>query len=172
MIKKALHRIMTAVFTFLARCQVKSMGSKCYVNFPCRFTKRTIVGSDCHFNGITIYGFGKVSIGSHFHSGKNCKILTSNHDYRSYENLPYGESWDTRDVVIDEYVWLGLDVTILPGVHIGEGAIVQAGSVVVRDVPALAIVGGHPARAFSSRDGAAYAAAKERVRKYADYEEG
>ena len=41
---------------------------------------------------------------------------------------------------------------VLPGVTMGEGAIVQAGSVVVKDIPKCAIVGGHPANVFSSRD--------------------
>jgi acetyltransferase-like isoleucine patch superfamily enzyme len=53
-------------------------------------------------------------------------------------------------------VWLGDRVTIVPGVTIGEGAVVAAGSVVTRDVPALAVVGGAPARVLRQRDGDAY----------------
>lgn len=160
-IKSLTHKIITGMCTSIARMQVSYMGEKCKVNFPCKFTKQTRIGNDCHFNGMTIYGFGKVEIGSHFHSGKNCKILTSNHDYKSYLDLPYSDQWDTRDVIIDEYVWLGIDVTILPGVHIGEGAIIQAGSVVVSDVTPLAIVGGHPAKQFSSRDSEKYNSIKK-----------
>ena len=49
-------------------------------------------------------------------------------------------------------MWIGSRVIILGGVHIGEGAIIQAGSVVVTDVPPCAIVGGNPATVFKWRN--------------------
>jgi acetyltransferase-like isoleucine patch superfamily enzyme len=54
-------------------------------------------------------------------------------------------------VVIEDDVWVGANVTILPGRRIGQGSIVGAGSVVTRDVPAYAIVGGNPAVVVGSR---------------------
>ena len=54
--------------------------------------------------------------------------------------------------MIEDNVWLGNRVTILPGVTIGEGAIIQAGSTVVRDIEKYAIAGGHPAKVFKYRD--------------------
>ena len=57
-----------------------------------------------------------------------------------------------EDVLIGDNVWIGNRVIILGGSNIGEGAIIQAGSVVIGDVPEYAIAGGHPARKFSSRD--------------------
>ena len=57
-----------------------------------------------------------------------------------------------KDVKIGDNVWLGSRITILGGVEIGEGAIVQAGSTVVQNVPPLAIVGGAPAKQFKSRN--------------------
>ena len=55
-------------------------------------------------------------------------------------------------MTIGDNVWLGNNVIILGGVTIGEGAIIQAGSVVCMDVPACAIAGGHPAKPFKYRD--------------------
>ncbi len=55
------------------------------------------------------------------------------------------------DTVVGNDVWIGYDVTILPGVHIGDGAIIAAKSVVTRDVPPYAIVGGNPARDIRTR---------------------
>ena len=49
-------------------------------------------------------------------------------------------------------MWIGDKVIILGGVTIGEGAIIQAGSVVVSNIPKYAIAGGHPAKVFSKRD--------------------
>ncbi|MCQ2964441.1 MAG: acyltransferase, partial [archaeon] len=58
----------------------------------------------------------------------------------------------SKEVVIEDNVWLGNRVIVLPGVTIGEGAIIQAGSVVVSDIPKCAIAGGHPAKVFKYRD--------------------
>lgn len=56
------------------------------------------------------------------------------------------DTWPTRgDTIVGNDVWLGYAATIMPGVRIGDGAIVAAGSVVTRDVPPYAIVGGNPA---------------------------
>ena len=68
------------------------------------------------------------------------------------EAIPYDDTVISKDVVIEDNVWLGNRVIVLPGVTIGEGAIIQAGSVVVKDIPKCAIAGGHPANVFSSRD--------------------
>ncbi|MDR2406844.1 MAG: sugar O-acetyltransferase, partial [Bacteroidales bacterium] len=49
-------------------------------------------------------------------------------------------------VVIEDNVWIGDKVTILPGVHIGYGSIIGANAVVTKDVPANCVVGGNPAK--------------------------
>ena len=77
--------------------------------------------------------------------------MTYNHNHKGAA-IPYDETYIVEDTVIGDNVWFGLNVIVLPGVTIGDGAIVQAGSVVTSDVPSLAIVGGHPARQFSTRD--------------------
>lgn len=55
-------------------------------------------------------------------------------------------------VVIGENVWVGSSAIILPGITIGEGAVVGAGSVVTKDVPAFAVVGGNPTKVLKYRD--------------------
>jgi hypothetical protein len=56
-----------------------------------------------------------------------------------------------KPVYIEDYVWIGLRASIAPGVRIGEGAIIAMGSVVVQDVPPLAIVAGNPAQVLTYR---------------------
>jgi maltose O-acetyltransferase len=56
-----------------------------------------------------------------------------------------------RPVIIEDDVWIGINVILLPGLTVGRGAIVAAGSVVTKDVPPDAIVGGNPARVIRSR---------------------
>ena len=93
-----------------------------------------------------------MSIGSYFHSGVDCRIICQNHNYDFWEKIPYDSTYVLKSVVIDDFVWLGDRVTILPGVHIGEGAILQAGSVVSKSIPPCAIAGGNPATVFKYRD--------------------
>lgn len=64
------------------------------------------------------------------------------------------ETWQAEnrgDTVVGNDVWIGAEAVILPGVTIGDGAIVAAHAVVTRDVPAYAIVGGNPATVLKSR---------------------
>ena len=110
------------------------------------------VGHHCGFNGFTATGWGGVKIGNYFHSGTNVKIMLGSHDYAAGDRIPYGNKHTVRNVVIDDFVWLGSDVIISGNVHIGEGAIVAIGSVVVKDVPMCAIVGGNPAKVIKYRD--------------------
>lgn len=51
-----------------------------------------------------------------------------------------------RSIVIEDKVWIGINATVLSGVHIGYGAIIGAGSVVTKDVPAMTVVAGNSAR--------------------------
>jgi chloramphenicol O-acetyltransferase type B len=104
-----------------------------------------------HFNGMLIMGAGQVTIGDNFHSGAECVIISEIHDYEG-DALPYDATRIPRPVHIGDNVWLGYRVMVLGGVTIGEGAIIQAGSVVVRSIPPYAIAGGHPANVFASRD--------------------
>lgn len=67
------------------------------------------VGHNCSFNGMTISGWGEVKIGNYFHSGENVKIMLGSHDYDHDEKIPYGNKHTHREVVIDDYVWVGSD---------------------------------------------------------------
>ena len=62
-----------------------------------------------------ILGYGKVQIGDNFHSGTNCQIITSFHNYDRGEALPYDSSNISKDVIIKNNVWLGNNVIILGG---------------------------------------------------------
>ncbi|MGY5617796.1 acyltransferase [Vibrio cincinnatiensis] len=148
MMKKKIKKFL---FTKLAKRNVQSFGEGLTVNNRTIFNRKTVIGNYCHFNGLRVQGDGQVTIGDHFHSGHGCILITSNHNYMGTA-LPYDHTNITKDITIGRNVWLGLNVIILPGVSVGDGAIIQAGSVVTKDVPALAIAGGHPAKVFSYRD--------------------
>ena len=70
-------------------------------------------------------------------------------DIRNGRNFIQNKDWrnvNSRPIVIKDDVWIGMNVIILKGVTIGEGAIVGAGSVVTKDVPAWTVVAGNPAK--------------------------
>lgn len=74
--------------------------------------------------------------------------------------LPYDAIYEVKDVHIGENVWIGADVSIMPGVTIGEGAVVAACACVTKDVPVCAVVGGNPARVLKYRDRERYESLK------------
>lgn len=139
-------------YTFKIKEQASKVGIQCTVNGPSSVNSNTRLGDNVNFNGLHVRGDGELSIGDNFHSGPDVRILTRNHNYDNGDAIPYDNTYCRHPVHIEDNVWIGVGTTILPGINIGEGAIVQAGSTVVSDVPPGAIVGGHPAEKFSQRD--------------------
>ncbi len=160
---KYIRKILKYFYTYRVKTRVGSYIEPLYVNGYTVVTKKTFLGKNVNFNGMEIGGCGVVKIGDNFHSGKECSIITQNHNYEG-ETIPYDTTYICKDVTIEDNVWLGNRVIVLGGVTIGEGAIVQAGSVVVKDVPKYAIVGGAPAKQFSQRDIKHYKVLKEQER--------
>lgn len=95
---------------------------------------------------------GGVRIGEYFHPGRALTIFSATHNYDNASRIPYDSKVLEKPVNIGDFVWCGANVTIMPGITVGEGAILGAGSVVTRNVPRLAIVGGNPARVIRYRD--------------------
>jgi maltose O-acetyltransferase len=121
------------------------------VQIGCRFLnarkvhlgQRTVINFGCLLDGRKF----AITTGSDVSIGPEATILTLGHDPRSPEFADKG-----GDVVIGDRVWIGYRAIILPGITIGEGAVVGAGSVVTRDVPPFAIIAGNPARIIGERN--------------------
>lgn len=145
------RKISRAYWTWRAKMACAEFEAPLKAGYHCKFSKKTYLGKNTSFNGFEVTGEGKVMIGDNFHCGKNCKAITSNHNYMG-TMLPYDRTYIHRDVIIEDNVWLGDDIILLGGITIGEGSIIQAGSVVAKSIPKLAIAGGHPAVPFKYRD--------------------
>jgi acetyltransferase-like isoleucine patch superfamily enzyme len=91
-------------------------------------------------------GRGGLVIGSSVNFSSGVWVWTSQHDVDSPDFACI-----SAPVKIADYAWLGGRVIVLPGVSIGEGAVVASGAVVTKDVPPYAIVGGVPARVIGER---------------------
>lgn len=139
-------------WTALVRVTCQRCGQGLVVNSSSWLGGNVILGNNTNFNGMHISPGGTVRIGDNFHSGTECLIIVQYHNYDSGESIPYDDPYINKDVTIEENVWIGHRVIILGGVRIGEGAVIQAGSVVVRDIPKYAVAGGNPAQVFKYRD--------------------
>ena len=139
------------------------VGQKLWCGGKTILTKNTYLGDYVCFNGCEIHGVGKVTIGSHFHSGVEVLIIAQNHNYDHGQHIPYSpDDYMLKDIEIGDCVWIGSRVMILPGTKIGEGAIIQGGSVVHGEIPAFAIAGGNPAKVFKYRDKQHYLMLKDK----------
>lgn len=115
------------------------------------FTPQIKIGDNCSIGDDShITAINGIIIGNNVRSGK--KILITDNAHGASEKILLNIAPNMRPlysrgpVVIDDNVWIGEKVSIMPGVHIGCGAIIAANAVVTRDVPPCCIVGGVPAK--------------------------
>ena len=107
--------------------------------------------------GATIYTTeAKLIIKKHFIAGPNLTIITGDHKYipgRWLDSITVEEKdpENDKDVIIEEDVWCGANVTILKGVVIGRSSIIAAGAVVTKNVPPYSIVAGVPAKVIGQK---------------------
>jgi acetyltransferase-like isoleucine patch superfamily enzyme len=105
------------------------------------------IGTNCFLMGI-----GGIEIGDGTIISRNVCIHSGNHDFKSSEMIPYNSSYLKGKITIGKGVWIGQNVNILPGVTIGDGAIIGMGTTVSKDVPKYAIVVGAGQRIIGERD--------------------
>jgi acetyltransferase-like isoleucine patch superfamily enzyme len=128
-----------------------ALGAGTGVQMGCRFLhgrkvflgERNVVNFGCLFDGRKF----PIRTGADVSIGPEASILTLGHD-------PQSATFEDRggEVVIGDRVWIGFRALVLPGVKLGEGAVVAAGAVVTRDVEPFAIVAGVPARKIGERN--------------------
>jgi acetyltransferase-like isoleucine patch superfamily enzyme len=111
------------------------------------------IGDRCSINPYTIiYGVDKGTvIGNDVLIAGHCLIIPCNHIFGSIEKPINQQGYSSKGIVIEDNVWIAAGCQILDGVRIGSGAIIAAGSVVNKDVPPNAIVGGVPAKLIKMR---------------------
>lgn len=143
--------------------EVIDIDSECYIEsshfpaFPSGVTKLTsvsvkdkpygkiVIGKRCVLQGTSICAYDKVSIGNNVIFGPNTVIMDcSGHALKKRGHPDELDKLNVEPVIIGNNVWIGYGCIILPGVNIGDGAVIGAGSVVTKDVPANCMAAGNP----------------------------
>lgn len=133
----------------LFRCNGVKLGKKSTIHIGARFyqPKNITIGEDTIIGDhITLDGRQKLIIGSHVDIASEVMIFNSQHDINSENFSPI-----EKEVIIEDYVFIGPRAIILPGVTIHRGAVVAAGAVVTKDVAEKMIVAGIPAKEVGER---------------------
>jgi acetyltransferase-like isoleucine patch superfamily enzyme len=133
----------------------KSCGRDIKMFYPLSIfgAENMVLGDNVTIDSFThIWGEGGIRIGNRVMIASNSVITTLTHDH-SAEDMQ--QTLISKEIVIEDDVWIGAHCTILPGVTIGKGAVVGAGSVITKNVEPYSIVVGAPARFLKYRDVAA-----------------
>ena len=135
---------------FFLKIWIKKIGKHTAIsrNVEFKSPQYITIGSNTTINSKAIIdGRGGLIIGDNVDIAEYANIWTLEHDYNSpnYDAI-------SGKVVIEDYVWIASRATILPGVTIGKGAVVAAGSIVTKDVPAYTVVAGVPAKKIGKRN--------------------
>lgn len=142
-----LHPDETEKRSLLLKQLFGSIGENVWIEPPIHmaYGSNTTVGSNVYFNfNLTIIDDYKVTIGNNVMFGPNVTIAVTNHPV--HPDLRRGGEMYALPVVIEDDVWIGSGVIILPGVTIGKGCVIGAGAIVTKDIPANVIAVGNPCR--------------------------
>lgn len=106
------------------------------------------IGNKTRIHGSCIHARYKIEIGDNCLIAANCQIFDCNAHHLSFDDPEnrINTIGEAEPIIIEDNVWIGANSIILPGVTIGQGSIVAAGSVVTKNIPAMVIVAGNPAQ--------------------------
>ena len=159
-----LHALRLAHFTSYSHVrQVRRLdlgdGVSMAPNVSFRNAERISIGAGSHIGEHSVLwagnSTGPIIIGEKCLFAPNVTVTASNYGIVQGDVAIMDQPKDERDIVIGDGAWLGANVVVLAGVTIGEGAVVAAGAVVTKDLPALCIAGGVPAKVIGVRPTAA-----------------
>lgn len=149
------NRIIGKIIVFKTPNSIIQIGNQCIINsssklnfrginHPCILQTGTphakiMIGNHVEMSGVSIVSNHSVTIGNRVLIGANCQIGDRDGHSNRYQSTP-------MPIIIEDGVWLGMNVTVLKGVTIGEHSIIGANSLVTKDIPANCIAAGNPCK--------------------------
>lgn len=127
------------------------------VGFDVNIEKGAVFSPNCKLGdksgiGINCELYGAVYIGKYVNMGPEVVIYTRNHNTSRTDIIMQKQGYeDEKPVIIEDDVWIGRRVIILPGVVIGKGSVIGAGAVVSRSIPPFSVAVGNPAKVVKTR---------------------
>ena len=135
----------------LASKVIKHCGKNVNIEKHAEFTPELSVGDNSGI-GVNCQLYGPITIGNNVLMGPEVVIYTQNHKYESKKETIISQGYQPfKPVTIGDDVWIGRRAMIMAGVSIGSGAVIAAGSVITKDIPEYAVVGGVPAKIIKYR---------------------
>jgi len=148
------YRLFNVLKAIFLKCNGAKIGKRVYF-YPGVWIapgRNLVVGDDVDIAlDVLITTGGGVVIGDRTLIGYRVQILSTNHVIPDDRGKIFNSGHDRAKVTIGSDVWIGCNAVILPGVTIGEGSIVAAGSIVTKSVEPYTIVGGNPAKLIRIR---------------------
>ena len=135
-------------FVFESEMGMIKVGDRCHIGNGSLISRsRIVIGNDVTMAwGFTIYDHDSHSV--NWDERMN-DTVQEYEDVKKYNDPIFSKDWskvNTKPIIINDKVWIGMNVIILKGVTVGEGAVIGAGSVVTRDIAPWSVVAGNPAR--------------------------
>lgn len=128
------------------RCIIRASGSLMAVGKGLVIGAYSSMGNDCFIGAA-----GGVVIGEHVAMGQNVRFHSENHNYANPDIPIHEQGVTNKGIVIGNDCWVGAGVVFLDGVHVGDGCVIGANSVVTKDIPSMTVAAGAPARVMAVR---------------------
>ena len=106
------------------------------------------IGNNTRINGACLHAYNRIEVGNNCLIAANVQIFDANGHEISFENPVnrINTSSNGKPIIIEDNVWIGLNAIVLPGVRIGQGAVIGANTIVDKDVPPMVVFAGNPGK--------------------------
>lgn len=149
--KGGAYGVCEKIRSFFVKGYITKCGSKVNIQARAIIARRVEIGD---YSGVG-YGSliqGNVKIGKHVMMGPEVLIYTQNHNFSRLDITMDKQGFsEEKQVIIEDDVWIGAKVIILPGVKIGQGSVIGAGSVVSKNIPEYSVAVGNPCKVVKKR---------------------
>jgi maltose O-acetyltransferase len=145
------------IFHFMIKTRLNSCGENVVIhpNVEIRSPENISIGNNTNINhNSELYGGGEIVIGSGTMLSYYVTILSDSRSFKgskSLKDISRLKERERKKTIIGDDVWIGAHAIVLPGVHVGDHAIVASGSVVTKSVEPWSIVAGNPAKVIGNR---------------------